>query len=160
MTATSANGGGVSMRGSKSSFTPIALAVIALTVSIVGAGFAFGRTGGREQVMAPVTWHQLTLRNGWGYGENDSYHAAWYKDAGGIVHLRGSLAGGSPVDMAFRLPIAARPNRTLWLQVYAFNGSAGGLQVLPTGRAYAFDDSAGPGVTGYTSLDGVSFWVP
>jgi hypothetical protein len=137
------------------------LALLALTVSLSGTGFAFGR-GASDQAStaaAAVQWHALTLRSGWVYADYDSYHAAYYKDSGGVVHLRGSLSSGT-TGAAFRLPLAARPSHTLWLSVYALNGSTGGLEIVPAGWAYAFDDNSNANVSGYTSLDGISFRVP
>jgi hypothetical protein len=105
-------------------------------------------------------WHSLALLGGWAYGGFNSYHAAYYKDSGNVVHLRGSAAGGNPGDAVFRLPAAARPARTLWLQVYAIAGSSGGLKIQPDGQAFLFDDNSDNNVIGYTSFDGISFRVP
>jgi hypothetical protein len=137
------------------------LALLALTVSLSGAGLAFGRGASNQEpaAAAAVQWHALTLKSGWVYAGSDSYHAAYYKDPGGVVHLRGSLSSGT-TGAAFRLPLAARPSHTLWLSVYAFQGSTGGLEILPNGWAYAFDDNSNVNVSGYTSLDGISFRVP
>ena len=140
------------------------LAVLALAVSLSGTGFAFGRSASNQQAQpqaVSVTWHALTLKNGWVYADYDSYHAGYYKDSGGIVHLRGSLAGGTAYPaVVFRLPVGARPNHTLWLPIYAVNGSSGGLEIDPDGRAKVFDDNSGSDVNGYASLDGISFRVP
>jgi hypothetical protein len=55
----------------------------------------------------------------------------------------------------------SEPKHTLWLSVYALNGSTGGLEIDPDGRAHVFDDSGSDtNVLGYTSLDGVTFTVP
>ena len=140
------------------------LALLALTVSLSGAGLAFGRGASNQAPTAAtaVQWHALTLNNGWVYAGFDSYHAAYYKDAGGVVHLRGSLSSGTPYPAAaFRLPLGARPAHTVWVPLYAVNGSTGGLVIYPTGWAKAFDDSGtNSDVVGYTSLDGISFRVP
>jgi hypothetical protein len=141
----------------------VVLAMIALTVSLTGTGFAFGRNAGdpaTAKAAAAVTWHNLTLKNGWAYAGYNSYHAAWFKDADGFVHLRGSLFDGTSGEAAFRLPSSARPNKTVWLQVYAINGSSGGLEILPSGKAFPFDDNSDVNVIGYTSLDGLTFAVP
>ena len=141
---------------------PTVLALIALTVSLSGTGFAFGRSANNAQPQTvALTWHAITLKNGWVYADFGSYHAQ-YSKSGGIVRLRGSLSSGSPYPaVAFRLPIAARPRHTLWLPVYALSGSSGGLEIDPDGRVKVFDDSgSNTDVTGYTSLDGISFSVP
>jgi hypothetical protein len=140
------------------------LALLALTVSLSGMGLAFGRGASNQAptAAAAVHWHALTLQNGWVYAGFGSYHAAYYKDSGGVVHLRGSLSSGTPYPTAaFRLPLAARPVHTLWLTVYALSGASGGLVIYPNGQAKAFDDTGtNSDVIGYTSLDGISFRVP
>jgi hypothetical protein len=106
-------------------------------------------------------WRNLTLTGGWVHGGFDSYRAGYYKDAQQVVHLRGSAMNGDPGQSVFRLPRGYRPSHTLWLPVYAFNGSAGGLEILPTGRAWLFDASgSNANVVGYSSFDGISFRVP
>ena len=139
------------------------LALLALTVSLSGTGFAFGRAASNQAPTsaAAVQWHTLTLVNGWVYADYDSYHAGYYKDSGGIVHLRGSMSSGTPFpSAAFRLPLGARPAHPLWFPVYALNGAPGALAIYPTGWAKAFDNNGNANVTGFTSLDGVSFRVP
>jgi hypothetical protein len=152
-----------------------AVSVAALVMSFGGAGYALsqasaspaahkglssaGRTSAPGIAHLPA-WHGLTLTDGWTYGGFGSYHAAYYKDSGHVVHLRGSAANGSTTQAVFRLPPGARPSRTLWLAVYAFNGSSGGLEIRPDGDAFLFDNNSGNNVTGYTSFDGVTFRVP
>jgi len=142
------------------------LSAIALFMALGGTGYALTQTDSAQPAdqSAPASatlpaWHSLTLTGGWTYGGYDSYHAAYYKDSQKIVHLRGSAAGGGSSAPAFRLPLTARPSHTLWLQVYAVQGSSGGLQIEPSGKAFLFDDGGGM-VTAYTSLDGISFRVP
>lgn len=89
----------------------------------------------------------------------------FYKDANGIVHLRGSAADGNPgnsslSDTVFILPRADRPSHTLWLSVYAYSGSAGGLEIMHNGRAFLIDSNSDNNVVPYTSFDGISFPVP
>jgi hypothetical protein len=144
------------------------LSALALFIALGGTGYAVTQADSARptsQTTLPSraalpAWHTLTLRNGWTYGGWDSYRAAYYKDSQGIVHLRGSAANGSTADPAFRLPPGARPAHTLWLQVYAVNGTAGGLEIRPDGFAYLFDHFEGADVKGYSSLDGISFRVP
>ena len=143
------------------------LSAIALFMALGGTGYALTQADSArpaKQSAPPRTalpaWHNLTLTGGWTYGGWDSYHAAYYKDSQGIVHLRGSAAGGSTMAPAFRLPRNARPSHTLWLQVYANNGTSGGLEIQPNGDATLFDNVGGLDVTLYSSLDGISFRVP
>jgi len=140
--------------------TPTALALIALTVSLSGTGFAFARSSSDQAVTpaAAASWHTLTLRNGWSYADFDSFHAAYFKDGNGVVHLRGSAAGGTDGAAVFQLPTGSRPKHTVWLTIYAFDGAAGGLEIKPTGKAFVFDTTGSDtDVLGYSSFDGVTF---
>jgi hypothetical protein len=141
------------------------LAAIALFISLGGTGYALTQTNGPQPAgqtarTALPAWHNLSLRGTWTYGGFDSYHAGYYKDAQHVVHLRGSAKNGSTAAPAFRLPAGARPAHTLWLTTYAFGGSAGGLEIQPSGMASFFDSVGGGNASGYSSLDGVSFRVP
>ena len=163
------------MRGLSWVRSAFAVSVAALLMSFGGAGYALSqasaspaahnglsaaaRTSAAGMAHLPG-WHGLTLSGGWRYGGFGSYHAAYYKDSGHVVHLRGSAASGSTTQAVFRLPPGARPSHTLWLAVYAFNGSSGGLEIRADGHAYLFDSNSGNNVRGYTSFDGVTFRVP
>jgi hypothetical protein len=144
----------------------LAISMLALTLSLAGTGNAVTTSGAHPaaQHAGPASlpaWHALTLLGGWKYGKFGSYHAAFYKDAQHVVHLRGSLAGGAVGANAFRLPKGDRPAHTLWLQVYAFDGSSGGLEITADGFASPFDPTTkDTEVSEYTSLDGISFRVP
>jgi hypothetical protein len=143
----------------------LAVSMVALTLSLAGTGYAVTTDAAHPAAPAAApaalpAWHSLTLIGGWKYGGFSSYHAAFYKDSQNVVHLRGSLASGTGRD-AFRLPKGDRPAHILWLQVYAFQGSSGGLEIDPDGLASPFDDTGNnANVTHYTSLDGISFRVP
>jgi len=145
--------------------TALAVSMLALTLSLAGTGNAVTTSGARPAARhaAPASlpaWHSLTLIGGWKYAGFGSYHAAFYKDAQHVVHLRGSVARGTGRN-AFRLPKGDRPAHTLWLPVYAFQGSSGGLEITPDGFASPFDPTSNnANVTNYTSLDGISFRVP
>jgi hypothetical protein len=134
-----------------------AVSVAALILSLGGTGYAL--TSPSSAATAKPAWHNLTLINGWHNGGFGSYAAAFYKDPNGIVHLRGSAAGGS--GAVFTLPRGDRPSHTLWLSIYAFDGSSGGLEITHSGRAFPFDNTGTDiDVKDYTSFDGVSFPVP
>ena len=161
------------MRGLGWGRSAFAVSVAALVMSFGGAGYALSQASASpaahkavaSRTPAPAVahlpaWHGLALTGGWTYGGFGSYHAAYYKDSGHVVHLRGSAASGSTSQAVFRLPRGARPSHTLWLLVYAFNGSSGGLEIRPDGHAFLFDDNSGNNVTGYTGFDGVTFRVP
>jgi hypothetical protein len=142
------------------------LATIALFISLGGTGYALTQTNASQPPDAGVrsaavpAWHSLTLTGGWVSGGYGSSHAGYYKDAGHVVHLRGSAKSGDTSMVAFRLPPGARPGHTLWLPVYAYDGSAGALEIDANGKAYFFDANSNVNVTGYASLDGISFRVP
>jgi len=142
------------------------LSAIALFIALGGTGYALTQTTGPQPANRSLTtkatpaWHNLTLKNGWTYGKYGSYHVAYCKDSQGVVYLRGSAKNGNTSQPAFTLPADARPAHTLWLPVYAFDGSAGGLEIEHNGAASLFDAGGGASVRKYASLDGVSFWVP
>jgi len=137
-----------------------AVSVSALILSLGGTGYALTSAPSSAAIAKPA-WHNLSLANGWHNGGFGSYKAGFYKDGNGIVHLRGSAAGGNTSGAVFTLPRADRPSHTLWLPVYAFDGSAGGLEITHGGRAFLFDStSTDTNVIGYSSFDGISFPVP
>ncbi|HEX9035342.1 MAG TPA: hypothetical protein VF834_26160 [Streptosporangiaceae bacterium] len=99
---------------------------------------------------------KLTLVNGW-----KSSQVRWssgdpsYTVRGGVAYLSGSLHGGTSSAFA-TLPAAARPASNLYLSVYTFSGSYGGIVYIgKNGTAEAYDGAA----TSYTSLAGISYPV-
>jgi hypothetical protein len=143
------------------------LSAIALFIALGGTGYALTQTNGSSPASpsalatkAAPAWHTLKLSNGWKYGGYNSYHVAYCKDSQGVVYLRGSLKHGDGEMATFTLPAGARPAHTLTLPIYAYNGTAGGLQILHDGSASIFDSSGGAAVAKWASLDGVSFRVP
>jgi hypothetical protein len=147
----------------------LAISALALFISMGGTGYAQTQHAGTLQASqsAPSAaaarlhaWHGLTLTGGWVFGALGSDRPAYYKDAFGVVHLRGSAVGGNTALFAFQLPRGARPSHTLWLSIYASNGSSGGLEILPSGRSLLFDNNGGVDAANWSSLDGVSFPVP
>ncbi len=104
-----------------------------------------------------MTWHSLTLINGWRYGRFNSFHAAFYVDANHVVHLRGSARIGTAPQPVFRLPSSARPSHVISVLVYASGGVAGAMNILPSGQVTVFDQNADAAVRDFTSFDGISF---
>ena len=139
-----------------------AVSLLALTLSLGGTGYALTVASqppaSHEARAALPKWHNLTLLGFWHYGGSDSYHASFYKGSGGVVHLRGSAAGGT--ELVFRLPKGDRPSHTIWLPVFAHQASLGALSIIPNGEAFLFDNSNGANVHAFASFDGVSFRVP
>jgi hypothetical protein len=120
-----------------------------------GNAYTFESLSAVSYPTAAVTSHRVTLKDGWvssqpSYGTGDPAYAV----SKGVVYLSGSMHGGTS-PLAFVLPKAARPAHTMWISVYAFDGSTGSLQILPDGDVYA----SGTEASSYTSLANISFPV-
>lgn len=148
-----------------------AVSLLALLLALGGAGYTLAvasaspttvEQGGATVSHAPNAshrWHNLTLTSGWRYGGARSFHAAYYKDSQGIVHLRGSAADGTKGPV-FTLPPGYRPSHSIRLPILAVGGSAGAMTIVPTGQAYLYDANGNRNVVNYSSFDGISFPVP
>ena len=140
----------------------LVVAVLAVSMVLGGTGYAASRRAAKTTTSAAVivpVWRALTPINGWVYGGFGTNHIAVYKDANAVVHLRGSLRGGSTGTVAFALPRADRPKHTLYFPIYTNSTTFGAVQVDPNGQCFLFDAGAGS-ATLFSSLDGVSFPVP
>jgi hypothetical protein len=125
---------------------------------VVADGQAYSSLAGVSFPAATTTMHMLSLVNGWQgnvYGDGDPA----YKVTGGVVHLTGDLhqPSGSNEEFAV-LPAAARPARTLYLNVDTYGNTTGVLRIYPDGVMQAYQGN-GQNVTSQdlTSLSGVSF---
>jgi hypothetical protein len=141
----------------------LVVAVVAVSMVLGGTGYAASRRAAKAParavaVVVPV-WRTLTPMNGWSYGGYSTNHIAVYKDANGVVHLHGSLKGGTSGSVAFTLPRADRPKHRLYIPIYTNNATIGGIQVNTNGQCQIWDDATGT-ATLYPGLDGVSFPVP
>jgi hypothetical protein len=128
------------------------VAVLALAIG-TGAGAPSASAGGPGS----CPWTPLTLVNGWhseqsAFGTGDPSYCI---EIDGMVHLSGSLAGGSTIEFAV-LPAAARPAHRVELNMYTVNGTIGTLIINSTGDMLATGTSA----TQFTSLAGLSFPSP
>lgn len=133
----------------------LAVATAALVLSV--AGGATAATVASQSPAASVHWHNLTLINGWKYGEFGSFHAAYYVDANHVVHLRGSARVGGIGKAVFRLPPGARPSHILSMVIYTSNAPEQ-MSILPNGLVTPFDQTGTDSdVRDFTSFDGVSF---
>ena len=110
-----------------------------------------------------VTWHPLTLLNGWQsaeslYGTGDP---AW-AIKNGIVYLSGSLTqpGGGPTSSTefADLPQAAwpAPAQDQTIPDFTLGGAQGFIDVTDLGFLYAFSPTSGP-AQAFTSLAGISY---
>ena len=103
----------------------------------------------RDRLVIGENWQEVTYRNSWGPAA--TLTPLYYKDALGIVHLRGRIAGGAPPSVAFTLPEGYRPEIYLFFPVVA-NGAFGYVIIQPDG-----DVIVSVGSTVWTSLAGISF---
>jgi hypothetical protein len=134
-----------------------AIAIAGAALILSGAGGATAATVAGHTPATPVSWHNLTLINGWQNGGFGSFHAGYYVDSNHVVHLRGSARLGGIGKAAFRLPRGVRPSHILSLVIYT-SGGAEEMNILPNGLAIPFDQTGTDShVRDFTSLDGISF---
>jgi hypothetical protein len=143
----------------------IAISVLALIFSLGGGAYAATHIAQHARpaaatnrtISTTVTWHTLTLLNGWASSQS-AFGTGNPKVAiqNGVVYLSGSLHQVSGTNDEFAvLPTTDRPTHTLWLPVYTLDGTEGSLEIAASGGMFAFAGSA----TGFTSLAGVSYPV-
>jgi hypothetical protein len=135
----------------------IVIALVALMISLGGGAYAASRL-----TSSAITWHSLTLINGWAseqsvYGTGDPRVSI----QNGVVYLSGSLAQSTPGSAEFGvLPLADRPAHNLYITVYTNGSTTGTLYITSTGIMEAYSGtSCGTGNTAqcFTSLATVSF---
>lgn len=100
---------------------------------------------------ASVTgWTNVSLQSGWTYDGTYS-PGSYYKDADGVVHLRGLMRSGTMGAIMFNLPEGMRPSRTL-LKTGVSNSAASRFDIHSNGNVVAVSGS-----NGWFSLDGATF---
>ncbi|HZO05481.1 MAG TPA: hypothetical protein VFB52_03780 [Solirubrobacterales bacterium] len=106
---------------------------------------------------APEPWHEVgkpgepSFLNGWDHYPGSPL-VAFYRDAGGVVHLRGAVTGANEETAAFFLPAGFRPAAT---QSFASWGGPQALIVIPaSGEVRPYCGTGGVCATG---LEGISF---
>ncbi len=111
-----------------------------------------------------VKFTNATLENGWKYGGSGTAQPGYAIDSLGIVHLRGSVAGGSSGHPAFDLPNAFCPTHELTPPIYSYSFTEDILGVSPLYSkgpcavgAGAPGGGANSNVSHFASLDGISF---
>jgi hypothetical protein len=117
---------------------------------------------GSEDIHVVGTAGEPQFQNNWHNFGGNSSKAGFFKDALGIVHLKGTLSGpsGTSGATAFTLPEGYRPAEQLFLPAagggLAFH--AAGLLILQDGQVQAGCEG---GVTcTAVGLDGLTFRVP
>jgi hypothetical protein len=129
----------------------------AATTSPVSQWSATGQH--RSGALAPstkVTFHSLSLRNGWRPSAASALGAPAYGLNGtGVVYLRGALKDWH-ASLVTVLPAGVRPVDDLFFPIEVGNFSTGRLEVMPNGDVLIISHPA-LNSNLFSSLDGVSF---
>lgn len=100
-------------------------------------------------------WTAPTLTNSWvNYGDIFTT-AGYYKDALGIIHLKGLVKSGTTSNAIFTLPTGYRPSQVAMFTVVAGPGVAR-IDISTNGAVYVAAYMAS-GTNAYVSLDGITF---
>jgi len=113
--------------------------------SLEGASFA----------LSAASFTALALQNGWTNAPYSTRNAA-VTNVGGIVHLEGAIASGTPLP-AFTLPIGFRPVADVYVPVGLCNAHEGRLYIQPTGVVSVQTEGTFSDAQCFTSLEGTSF---
>jgi hypothetical protein len=108
----------------------------------------------RAKRLPALTWHPLTLEQGW-VGSPE-----YAVDAQGIVHLQGNIEVLNPPGpvVAFTLPSAARPAVAIDLAADENGALTGALHIKASGDVVPEDDPDHPGSAAlFTVLYGISY---
>jgi hypothetical protein len=136
-----------------------AAALAALGVTAGGGGASAATAQPAAHTLTGVTWHQLTLINGWVSGQSQFAGdgiPAWTVQ-NGVVYLSGSVIQTSGTNSEFAvLPPAARPPRVLYMTVATVAHTQGFIIVRPNGAVQAWADPYSD-AQGLTSLAGISY---
>jgi hypothetical protein len=131
------------------------LASLALGTAATASPSAAGRAPVPASARAVVTWHALTLKNGWKSAQKleSTGNPAWTVK-GGVVYLSGSIlqSQGSVPEFAV-LPKAAWPSHTMYITNYTLDGAHGHLYAKPNGQLWAYGTNA----QNFFSLAGISW---
>ncbi len=132
----------------------LCLANICTAVALGGIG-VLGSAGAASAAPASLPVKTLTLMNGW-VSENGTYgtgNPGVAVDGNGVVHLSGSMGGGSSDTEAFNLPSRDVPASNIYVDTYTLDNTVGYLFISTSGAV----DPVGSDVSGYTDLAGISF---
>ena len=145
-------------RAVQSLLAAAALTALGVTACAGNASAATAKPAGPP--ITGVTWHQLTLINGWVSGPSQSLGEgipAWAVRSG-VVYLDGSVVQTSGTNSEFAvLPPAARPSHFLYMPVEVQGqGTHGWIIIDPSGGIYA---AGAPysAAQGFTGLAGISY---
>ena len=164
LTTTRSRGSARALRPIRALLAAVAVAAAALVaLTAVTAGAAASAATVQPTVLTGLTWHPLTLLNGWQSGESSfsTGDPAWAVK-NGIVYLSGSLVqpgGGTAASSEFAvLPPAARPaaHRGTLVAAYAYDGAQGFVDINADGTMDAWSNPELPAQQ-FTSLAGISY---
>ena len=96
----------------------------------------------------------LTLLNGWTNGSFGARNAR-AKVVSGIVHLSGGIEAGT-TTVPFRLPVALRPNKQVYLRIDLCGATRGRLRIRP-GGVVSIETATFGDAQCFTSLEGASY---
>lgn len=135
-------------------------AVATAAVAAPHAARTAARDAGMRPAVTTVTWHGISLKNGWVTGQTSSFKTGnpAYASSGGVVYLTGSVKQqpGKTNPTFARLPLGYRPSHELYITIYTGSDTAPGtLRVDPDGSLNAF----GANARTFTSLAAISFPV-
>lgn len=154
----------VALGGSDTPYTNVkALDGDALAADDVIAAVMFGRDLlilGRISDGQPESWHDIgaggepAFANSWTNYGGAYAPAGFYKDPGGLVHLRGAVkSGSSPSATVFTLPAGYLPSHTVVQPSVASGGTLAAIEITSAGVVAA---STGGSAT-FMALDGITF---
>jgi hypothetical protein len=132
----------------------LSLASVCAAVAVGGVGLV-GVASAASAAPANPPVQTVTLLNGW-VSENGSYSTGKpgvAVDGNGVVHLSGSLGGGTSDTEAFQLPAGDAPASSLYVNTYTLDNTQNYLIISSSGAVYP----VGSDVSGYTDLAGISF---
>lgn len=104
--------------------------------------------------LQPPKWESVTYLNGWTTYDASFAPAGFYKDAFGIVRLRGLIKSGTVPATAFVLPLGYRPQYRVLFSTIS-SGAVGRVDVSPAGEVYI----EAPSTNTWVALDGLAFRV-
>lgn len=115
----------------------------------------FSSLEGVSYALSTSGYTALTLTNGWTNAPFSTRNAVG-KDIGGIVHLAGTIGGGTSSGV-FQLPAALRPSSLVYVPVDLCGGKKGRLNIAADGTTAVQADGDFSDAQCFTSLEGVTF---
>jgi hypothetical protein len=124
-----------------------------ITGSVNGTDVQAGSIGSAQLSKGEANKPVLFFKNGWSNFGFGTAPASFYKDPVGVVHLRGTITGGTAGSPAFTLPAGYRPSKGLFMPAMGGGPEAALLQITTNGDVSP-DCVSGACIIG---MDGLSF---